>query len=361
MSLLFRDNQGNETHIAGLNGVSGELIPSVSLVRTGTVSFENVSTAQWATASVVFDTPMPDADYEIIVNALDGYVMDGMTSPLTISNKTINGFSIKIYVHVLTSFSISYTAFKLMTDESRALDEAAIQQNASDIATINDKIPSTASSSNKLVSQTEKCVVSKSYSGATYSTALALFNQLVTDIKALDGNGGAIGCVWTGKSYFSGTFGRSEDTGEVRLHFENAQSGYTECKFSFTSTGAGTATWFNDTPTSTVTSGSTAPVTSGAVYNRINTAFMASNHASKIRFTLKPFSTAFISGFISDVGAFMAVVKANTTNSFSIVDIVGSASQDITISNPSNWTATYSVNGTMSVFGVLNGNIEYPS
>lgn len=119
----------------------------------------------------------------------------------------------------------------------------------------------------KIKSQrSETYILSNQYSGATYTTVEALLEKVAADMLAKGGYGGAVGCVWTGKSYFSGTYGTNGSTaGNARLHFENANGGYTECTFNFTSSGLGTVNWFNDVTTSTVTSGSTAPITSGAV------------------------------------------------------------------------------------------------
>lgn len=38
MSLRFRNSQGTETPVAGLNGTSGELVPSVALKQSGSVA-----------------------------------------------------------------------------------------------------------------------------------------------------------------------------------------------------------------------------------------------------------------------------------------------------------------------------------
>ena len=69
MSLKYRDWQGNETPVAGLNGTSGELVPSVSLVQSGTVNF-SCGADSWTTVDVTFATPMPDTDY--LVNTDSG-------------------------------------------------------------------------------------------------------------------------------------------------------------------------------------------------------------------------------------------------------------------------------------------------
>lgn len=115
-------------------------------------------------------------------------------------------------------------------------------------------------------------------------------------------------------------------------------------------------------PTSTVSANNAAPVTSGGVYNCIGNGFKSSDkNKGKVRFTMAPFSTAFICGFISDVGAFMAVVVANYQNNFEIINIVGFASSHVSVLNTDGWTLTLSVNGSISVFGVIGGDISYPA
>ena len=88
-------------------------------------------------------------------------------------------------------------------------------------------------------------VISKSYDNATFDSLAA---QLVEDILAKNNNGGSIGGVWSGKSYFAGVYGK-DSGGWVRLTFENPQSGYKNCEFSFTNNGTvGTVNWYNNLP-----------------------------------------------------------------------------------------------------------------
>lgn len=88
-------------------------------------------------------------------------------------------------------------------------------------------------------------IISKSYDSATFNS---LITQLVEDILAKSNNGGSIGCVWSGKTYFAGVYGK-DSGGWVRLTFENAQSGYKNCEFSFTSDGTvGAVNWYNNLP-----------------------------------------------------------------------------------------------------------------
>lgn len=268
---------GEAWHLISL---SGELVPSVSYYQKGTYTpAGEVQPQEDLAFTVTFATPMPDTDY--LVDWWYGAAISGVLQ-IAIRERTTTGFSGVLRNVGTNSVSaqncaFNWTAFKLMTDESRALDETAIAQNTSDISDLQDDvesiqavIPSEASSTNKLAPRGEIYILSNQYSGATYTTVEALLEKVAADMLAKGGYGGAVGCVWTGKSYFSGTYGTNGSTaGNARLHFENAQAGYTECTFNFTSSGLGTVNWFNDVTTSTVTSGSTAPVTSGGVASEI--------------------------------------------------------------------------------------------
>lgn len=145
MSLKFRNQNGVETPVAGLNGTSGELVPSVSLYQSGSKlsDTDNWVPGDSGVFSITFSTPMPDADYDVIL---------GIDTPeINVSvayDKTVNGFKAKVEnvssVTYAGRIEIYWQAFKLMTDESRALDEQAI-------ADLQAVVPSTATSSNQLV------------------------------------------------------------------------------------------------------------------------------------------------------------------------------------------------------------------
>lgn len=139
MSLKYRDSQGNETPIAGLNGTSGELVPSVSLYQTGTITMtEDIAVGDFALYPVTFDTPMPDTDYVVSADfsITGGHRTFGLISCM---NKTVNGFS--LYVRntdavelPITADTIVWQAFKLMTDTAHEADAAAIAQNTLNFA-----------------------------------------------------------------------------------------------------------------------------------------------------------------------------------------------------------------------------------
>lgn len=133
MSLKYRNANGVETPVAGLNGTSGELVPSVSVIRTGQINLPATAAGAWNTFEVTFDTPMPDADYQVIMdNSAVAYV-----HVQAVRYKSAAGFSGILYTRDEITGSnsvIRYTAFKLMTDESRALDESRIAQNTANFA-----------------------------------------------------------------------------------------------------------------------------------------------------------------------------------------------------------------------------------
>ena len=172
MSMKYRDANGVETPVAGLNGTSGELVPSVSHYQTGYLNFSNLTNGfedvtvldienQSVQYRVVFGTPMPDTDYVVVVDVHNTNLQVEVAS----ADKTVNGFIVTVRNLVATmradrgettdgfTFGLSdnyfnWTAFKLMTDESRAFDEQAI-------ADIQAVVPANATSSNKLVTANE--------------------------------------------------------------------------------------------------------------------------------------------------------------------------------------------------------------
>ena len=377
----FDSKETVQEFIDKIKSQRGELVPSVSYYQTGNKTSDTTSwgIGETGTFTITLSTAMPDTDY-IVVPTLD---VVGVS--LSVHSKTVNDFKVTVRNDsaetIAQPITLYWQAFKLMTDESRALDEQAIaslqavvpssasasnklvtshehliasreeeagrlyykltdfftfttspdnhiecficgnntiaqlewalidstfrlrawyigttswgfSRDGNDlyisvanypfkiqrktilgednkaVATKVSSIPSTATeiSTSKLVTESDVYILSKQYNGATYTTVEALLTQVAADMLAKGGYGGAVGSVWTGKSYFSGTYGTNGSTaGNARLHFENAQNGYTECSFSFTSSGLGTVNWFNDVTTSTITSGSTAPITSGAV------------------------------------------------------------------------------------------------
>ena len=181
MSLKYRDVNGVETSIAGMNGLSGELVPSVSYYQKGNFTITSQASGAVKNNAVTFSTPMPDADYVVVATT-----SQGAECRLDVRGKTTTGFNIQTYnmsSNTAPTVTVQWQAFKLMTDESRVLDEAAIEQNAADIEDLqddkqdktletpltiggasrttvedalgglNEVVPSGASTSNKLVTQ----------------------------------------------------------------------------------------------------------------------------------------------------------------------------------------------------------------
>lgn len=135
MSLKYRDSHGNETPVAGLNGTSGELVPSVALYQKGTKVSETTSWVPGDSGifSIAFSTPMPDTSYDVIL---------GIDTPeITVSaayDKSVNGFKAKVEnvssVTYAGRIELSWQAFKLMTDEVHEADSAHIAQNTANFA-----------------------------------------------------------------------------------------------------------------------------------------------------------------------------------------------------------------------------------
>lgn len=141
MSLKYRDSQGNETPVAGLNGTSGELVPSVSYLQSGvaTVAMPNTSSlTDLFIKTVTFDTPFDDTDYVLNVDQCE--VSEAEIN--RVYNKTTTGFTVAVMYNrqrtTVPSYNVTaripWQAFKLMTDESRALDETHIEQNTTNFA-----------------------------------------------------------------------------------------------------------------------------------------------------------------------------------------------------------------------------------
>lgn len=131
MSLKYRNSQGVETHVAGLNGTSGELVPSVALMQSGTATL-TVPVSTGVTKDVTFDTPMPDSNYIV---TWDG--AEPLPQEIGIKNKTANGFTIAVLGKTSGSsytLTLKWTAFKLMTDTVHEADSAHIAQNTANFA-----------------------------------------------------------------------------------------------------------------------------------------------------------------------------------------------------------------------------------
>ena len=141
MSLRYRDSSGNETIVSGLTP-GGDIEAGAVATREGTY---NLSGTNWVQQNIVFDSPMPDADYEIIT---EEHTCAGFTSgQFLIQNKTANGFTIGIYFTSTTAANNRYSGtWKAV--KTYSVQHAA--QNAEDITNIKAVIPPAASSTNQL-------------------------------------------------------------------------------------------------------------------------------------------------------------------------------------------------------------------
>ncbi len=151
MSLKYRDSAGTETPVAGLNGTSGELVPSVALQQSGTarISMPNTSAlTDLFTLTVTFDTPFDDTDYVLNVDQCE--VSEAEIN--RVYDKTTTGFTVAVmYNRKLTAVPsynvtarIPWTAFKLMTDTVHEADSAHIAQNTANFASAFSEVTSYA-------------------------------------------------------------------------------------------------------------------------------------------------------------------------------------------------------------------------
>lgn len=125
---LVNPTTGDLTRVAGL---SGELVPSVALQQSGTVTF-SCEANSWTTVDVTFATPMPDTDYLVVTDS-------GETAYVHVQNATIKqttGFTMIVWNRDAVSNTgiIRWTAFKLMTDTVHEADAAHIAQNTANFA-----------------------------------------------------------------------------------------------------------------------------------------------------------------------------------------------------------------------------------
>ena len=137
MSLKYRNSQGVETPVAGLNGTSGELVPSVALQQSGTTTSFNVGASTFIQVTINFDTPMPDTDYTVIaepISSTSSVAAAGIT--VTVGSKTVNGLMCQVYnsYSAEQNVKLDWTAFKLMTDTVHEADAAHISQNTANFA-----------------------------------------------------------------------------------------------------------------------------------------------------------------------------------------------------------------------------------
>lgn len=175
MSLKYRDKNGALTVLAGLTP-GGNLEAGAVATRKGTTSVPSTSADSDVAVSVTFTDAMPDEDYEVNLHATAYFIIG------RISNQTANGFTVTLRNtnSSSSSGSLDWYAFKTYS-------VAHAEQNASDIADIKTKIPSTASSSNKLATSNELSSLGTTIDGRldaledTIPSSASLQNQLITE------------------------------------------------------------------------------------------------------------------------------------------------------------------------------------
>lgn len=133
MSLRYRNNQGTETPVAGLNGTSGELVPSVALYQTGSFEVDSLPAGGYTNSGVItLQTPFPDTDYIITLDFAHSSLVAGVIQ------KTVSNFKVtigNIDPNGGTGASVCYwKAYKLMTDTVHQADSAHIAQNTANFA-----------------------------------------------------------------------------------------------------------------------------------------------------------------------------------------------------------------------------------
>lgn len=142
----FDSKETVQEFINKIKSQRSELVPSVSYYQKGTLNVPSLEASASTTIDVTLPTAMPDADYIVVyrwVNADIGNMC--YTKRISASGFTIEVVNVNDTAYQGTAI-LAWQAFKLMTDESRALDEQAI-------ADIQAVIPSGASESNQLVTE----------------------------------------------------------------------------------------------------------------------------------------------------------------------------------------------------------------
>lgn len=133
MSLKYRDSSGTETPVAGLNGTSGELVPSVALYQTGSFTVPVLPADGYITSDVIsLQTPFPDTDYIITFDFGNSSLIAGAIYKSASSFRAVIG---NVDPVGGTGASTCYwKAYKLMTDTVHEADSAHIAQNTANFA-----------------------------------------------------------------------------------------------------------------------------------------------------------------------------------------------------------------------------------
>lgn len=273
----------NGTTKATVKNVSGELIPSVSKYQTGSVGNPALpQSKKYAAVTVTFDEPMPDTDYVVTFDRDDQNWADTIVQ-ISSTNKTVNGFKI-LFTNVHSSasisedaFNVNWKAFKLITDAALLADEQAIQTNADNIAAIQAVIPSGASSTDPLINESRVLVKAKNYISTQTDLDTLTTPQMVTFAAA--------SAVKNGPSpASSGELIVMASTPYIVQLFRSSTS---DKLYERMTTGGTWTEWRqiirNADLTSSVTSGSTAPITSGGVYSALQRTALSSGDLNDLR------------------------------------------------------------------------------
>lgn len=114
----YKNTNGVLSPIAG----RGKAEYGASTVRTGTATWDGTTVSAYPTVNVVFDSPMPDADYEIFFDydGASGHGEKTYYGQFAVNGRTANGFTISMSSTIASGISagwnVKYVAFKLYTD-----------------------------------------------------------------------------------------------------------------------------------------------------------------------------------------------------------------------------------------------------
>lgn len=223
MSILYRDAAGREMNVAGLGGMSDELVYGASTVRSATVTVtDHIEGWQTAECSIVFGEPMPDADYIVELQCIsDGF------SIINAKDKTKDGFTVVIGRNHSTATDkvvFEYTAVRPYIAQDVTELQGDVAQNTQDIAAINEMIPSEASASNKLA--VRKVKTGEISSGTTGNNSIDVAGFAGVNVIEFTGSNYGSGvfiatCGWSGGGYITKLTGSTT----VNVEIESVLSG----------------------------------------------------------------------------------------------------------------------------------------
>lgn len=177
--ITVTDKSGTTT--ATVKNVTNELVYGASTVRQGLINVPSIDAESTADIAVVFDTPMPDTDYQVTIE----YPTVGTINLICwVKSKTANGFILGVGRPMDKESQtnvIKYTAFKLFSVEGLEdleNDVANLQTGKQDILT---------------VSQTTIAVANGGIKLAKYGRIVQASFQIVADNISADFTSG----VWT--------------------------------------------------------------------------------------------------------------------------------------------------------------------